>query len=278
MRIIVIGSNGFIGSNICETFRKKYQIIGVGRSEISRVEGISYFNFDIASDNFVSIMSNKFGICDVIVHTAAMISDKTEESILLNNCLGALNVLKLSLVMNAKLIIHISSVPIIGIPSEFPITEEHKVFPNSIYHITKLATENILNLSVSKGIKVTHLRITSPVGPGMREDTLLKTLIEKSLKNETISIYGTGSRKQNYIDVRDVVSAVENALIKKRTGVFNIASSSSISNIDLAELCIRTTNSSSQVVCGSILDPEEDINWDVSISKAKRDLDRKSVV
>ena len=84
---------------------------------------------------------------------------------------------------------------------------------------------------------------------------------------------GSGTRRQNYVDVRDVAVAVEKCLLRRTTGIFNIAGNRSISNKDLAETCVSNLRSSSSITFTGQPDREEGIAWEVSIEKAKRCLD-----
>ena len=76
---------------------------------------------------------------------------------------------------------------------------------------------------------------------------------------------------QNYIDVRDIARAVNCAIDKQSSGVFNIASEKSYSNREVAEICISLFNSTSKIIYQGV-DNEEDYQWIVSTDKAKNEL------
>jgi nucleoside-diphosphate-sugar epimerase len=74
------------------------------------------------------------------------------------------------------------------------------------------------------------------------------------------------------VDVRDIASAAELSLNGNMAGIFNIASEESVSNLALAEKCIKLCGSLSKITFNGLPDPEEGFNWDVSIEKAKREM------
>lgn len=273
MKVLVTGSNGFIGSNVCETLKKNYKVIGIGTKSNSKVSDIEYHKMNIESVDFVDKIKNKIQNCDIIAHFAAQIDkDNYNEKLIDVNCIGSLNIVKAAKSLGAKTIIHSSSIPIIGIPINTPITEEHKTKPKSLYHITKLAAEHIIDLAVYDGIKTVHLRIPSPIGIGMDNNTILPVFLKKCINEEDIIIYGNGSRTQNYIDVRDICNAIIGVIEYDVEGVYNIASGKSISNFELAKLCLSISGSSSLIYFNGLEDPDENYYWDISIEKANKEF------
>lgn len=271
MNLLVTGSNGFIGGYICERLKKEHKVIGIGRKKENRIPDIEYLKEDITSDFFVDNVKSKLNKVDVIIHAAACISKNDfEHDLIYTNCRGTLNIVKLAKELKAHKIIHLSSLPVIGKPLILPIREDHPTSPITLYHTTKLAAEHIINLSSKYGVNPINLRITSPIGIGMNENTILTIFLKNSLNNNPIYVYGKGQRKQNYIDVRDIAEAIALILDYNVEGIFNIGSASSISNLDLAYLCKDITDSKSEIVLNSKEDPEEDFCWDVSCEKAQK--------
>lgn len=276
MKILVTGSNGFIGKYICEKLKKNHKVTGVGTKENSGVSGIDYIQTNIESVDFVNKISKKIKKCDIIIHLAALIDKEDFNDNLINvNCKGSLHIVELAKEIGVKKIIHSSGLPVIGKPIIFPITEDHPINPHTLYHITKLTSEYIINLSSKYGIKPINLRIPSPIGPEMNEKTLLPTLLIHCLNNEPIIIYGKGLRKQNYIDVRDIAETIDDIVNLDIDGTYNITSEEVISNIDLAKLCIKMTSSKSKIIFNGKEDPEDDYCWKTSIDKAKKDFSFK---
>jgi UDP-glucose 4-epimerase len=271
LKIIITGSNGYIGSFIVQYLKNNHNIIGIGRASKSLYEGIKYIDIDISTVDFVDRVYKEVSDCDVIIHAAACIDYNNLNIELIDvNIKGTLNILKLAVKLKAKKIIYTSSIPVIGKPLNIPITENHLTSPESLYHITKLSAEYVVSLSSKFKIDYYNFRFSSPIGPGMKKNIFLVNVIEKCLLNEDIIIYGNGTRIQNYIDVRDISENIEKSLLINKSGTYNL-SGTSISNKNLVHLCIDLTKSKSKIIYSGE-DIFDDYFYDVSTEKAVVDL------
>jgi nucleoside-diphosphate-sugar epimerase len=113
------------------------------------------------------------------------------------------------------------------------------------------------------------LRISSPVGPETPRGRIFSEFVHKAVHGEPLVLAGTGGRRQNYVDVRDVAAAVAQCVKSDVQGVFNVAGAASVSNLELAESCIRTLSSTSTFSFSGAPDAEENVRWDVSIERAR---------
>ena len=93
------------------------------------------------------------------------------------------------------------------------------------------------------------------------------------MQDEQLEMVGKGTRVQNYVDVRDVATAIELSLRSEANGVFNVGGATSISNRHLAQMCIGCLNSNSAVHFSESVDPDDSIVWDVSSEAAAEVLD-----
>lgn len=260
--VLVTGCTGFIGRYICmELMAKGYYVIGLSRRDADVPWVHQYIKADVAADDFVDYVSEQIDQCSGIVHAAAKMGyNSSDRDLILTNCVGANHVVQLACQLHCHRIINISSAPIIGRPLQHPITEKHPMLPHSLYHITKAAQEHIVDLAKQQGVSTAHLRVSSPVGAGMNVRTILPIFLSQCLKNQPITIIGQGSRRQNYIDVRDIASGVVKCLSEKAAqGCYHLTSDQTISNLELAERCIVWTNSHSEMIYSDVPDPEEGI-------------------
>jgi UDP-glucose 4-epimerase len=270
MNILITGINGMIGKSVAKELYKDNIIFGTSRSKENKTTlQIEYFGINISSSDIITSFVNKQ--IDIIVHCAAAIeSDPLSKELISTNCMGIRNIATLALEHKCKKLVYISSIPIIGRPTQIPITEEHPVFPLKVYHATKYFGELYL-IDVLKEIDLVILRIPSPLGIDIDEKKIVPTIIKKCLKNEDVILFGKGQRVQNYIDVKDIAIAVNLAIHEKIKGTYNIASERSYSNREIAEITINLLNSKSKIIYDGI-DDEEDNKWIVSIDKAKHDF------
>lgn len=272
-RLFITGANGFIGKNLISVLNRmpEYMVVaGVGntweKTASDREGGTGYVKCDISDDQFVPFISAKVEKCDVIIHLAAYISMEQDDRLIAVNVNGTSNIAKLANEWKVRKVIYISSIPVIGVPVVHPIDETHPLFPQTLYHATKLSGEFILQACCDKQTDVISLRIPSPIGCGMNKKNFLSLLLEKCRSNEEIILFGHGGRKQNYIDVRDVCRAILEVVVRDAKGVFCIGGTC-ISNEELAKTCIALSDSKSPIIFKG-MDKEEDNIWDISFDKA----------
>jgi nucleoside-diphosphate-sugar epimerase len=116
------------------------------------------------------------------------------------------------------------------------------------------------------------LIVSSPISFQMRKKTIFSVFMDKAMKGETIIVSGKGSRKQNYIDVRDVAELCYKLIMSNLpSGTFNVCSERSISNLELAEIIIKTISSKSVIKLEGE-DSFDDIHWEFDVSKARNIL------
>lgn len=272
MNILISGVNGFVGNAIVQQLKEGHYLIGIGTQRNTKSLVDDYFQWNIGQQD--CYFKNEIGEIDVIVHAAACINnDDTDLTLSQTNCVGTQRICDLAIEKKVKRVYYISSIPVIGVPQDIPITEEHLLRPNTVYHATKLAGEFIIEQLRKRDISVVTFRIPSPIGPGMPIKTILPIFIQKSINDEKISILGSGTREQNYLDVRDLTELLEQTLdLDEIDGVYNIAAAKSISNVELAKLCVKLVNSTSQIVFLNEQDILEKQKWVISCDKAIKKL------
>lgn len=271
MKILITGCNGFVGKNLTDAFKKEHDIIGLGRAEISRADVREYVSCNIADRQNLSECIRKYsGSIDIIIHAAAEISDDVEK-LYNTNCLGTQNIVDFAKTAGVSCFVYISSVPVIGIPQYIPITESHPVKPATVYHYTKYFGEQIVWGLEACGIRYGCLRIPSPVGCGMPDNKIFSVFVKRCLENQPLQIYGNGMRVQNYLDLRDLSSAVKRFIDSEAKGVYNI-SGNSISDIELAGLCKEQLKSKSDICVLNNKSDSDTQRWIISRDAARADF------
>lgn len=267
--IAVTGASGFVGSHIAMALKSNgYKVLSLSRTE-PKTSVDQHITVDISDALAMERIAVDMPDLVSVVHVAASL--KQDETAIKTNVLGTYNVLKY-LGQRTGNISNISSLPIIGFPQEEIISEQHKVEPQTLYHLTKYQAELFFELPEFNDLNITNLRFASPIGTGMPINVITSVFIAKCLKNETISINGKGERVMNYIDTRDIANAVI-CTIKKPTisGLF-LLNGTSISNIDLAWLCVKITNSNSEVKFSGAEDFQDSHKWIIDGSKVEKEL------
>jgi UDP-glucose 4-epimerase len=130
------------------------------------------------------------------------------------NCRGSLVLLEAVRQVNrdAK-IVFTSSRLAYGQAGEQPAREDRDVDPRCPHAIHKLAVEQYLRMYEQLfGLRYAIARITNPYGPGQpggRTDYgVVNRMIHLALAGDTITVYGDGRQRRDYIYIDDVVEAL----------------------------------------------------------------------
>ena len=184
MKVLITGSNGFIGGHVCKYLKEKGEyVIGLGRREKSVPEVDEYICCDMDSEAIDGIMASvKVDKIDAIIHLAAdMRKEPYNVEVVAHNCVGTQRLLEFAEREHIGVFLQLSSLPVIGKPEEHPITEKHSLKPPTVYHATKIAEELLANYAdYMHGVRTASFRISAPVGPGVNPKTIFPTFVTKA--------------------------------------------------------------------------------------------------
>lgn len=273
-KVLVTGATGFIGKYaIRKLLDSGYEVVAIVRKKSTDLgRDVSVIEADISDEKMMQNVATRVKQCDIVIHMAANLDMKGHDETISVNCIGTYHLIRLAELLLAEKFIYISSIPVIGVPRVLPITEEHPVEPKTLYHISKYMGEQMVQALCPSVMQKIILRIPSPIGVGMNEKNYLSFLLKRCRENESIELYGQGMRRQNYIDVRDIASAILHAVQGREQGLFLIGGKQDITNRELAFLCKEVTESQSEIIWGRREDPEEENQWIISIQKAQSQL------
>lgn len=263
------GASGHVGGALAARLVEEgHEVIAVSR-RLALVPGLSQtLAVDLAAPGARQRLAEA-GRCEAIVHAAAAVVHAPDDlSVSLVNCAGTQLLVTLAEEWHTERLVYISGVPVIGRPRTLPVTEEHPVDPPTAYHASKLYGEQLVELARRRGLSAATLRLTSPVGPGTPDGRILSVFVRRAISGDALEVAGSGRRTQDYVDVRDAADAVAACLDRDVSGLFNVASGRSVSNLELAERCVAALGSSSPIRVGERPDPEDAIRWEVSIERA----------
>ena len=245
-KILITGGSGFVGTNfISKLSTDKYEIFSLDINAPKKtIEKINYINMDIRSEDIQSLLKKINP--KTIVHLAAQASvsisardPQLDNDINLN---GSLNLFIKSINSDLEKFIFFSTGGAIygeEIGKKFNETDPPK--PLSPYGISKLIFENYLNYFSYKKIsksKITILRPGNIYGPWQNPDGeagVISIFAKKMLKNETVSIFGSGKEYRDYIYVDDVIEFLFYVINSNIIGTYNLSSGISTKTIEIFE-------------------------------------------
>ncbi len=270
MKILIIGSDGFIGSNVVKYF--KLQGFNVYCADITLKEEDNYQVINAEFPNFSKLFyQQKFDVC-INASGAANVQFSYNNSALdyTLNVSNVYHILDSIRTHNPQCkFINFSSAAVYGNPESLPIKETSFTNPLSPYGWHKMQSEQVCKeFSIFFNVSTINLRVFSAFGPGLKKQ-LFWDLYQKSLTNQTVSIYGTGNESRDFIYISDLVRVVDLAIknAEFKGECINVANGEEIYIKDVAqtyfELLDKSYSFSGNIKIG---DPK---NWVADISKIK---------
>ena len=264
-KVLITGGLGMIGSSIAIRLRQlgaditildaALPMYGANDFNLEPIHGhFKIVKMDIRNRQDLSQLEWDF---DIIFNLAGQVShnDSIENPYLDTeiNYLGHLNVLELVRKKNPKARLFFSGSRLqFGRIEAIPVTENHPQHPLTPYALNKNAAENLyLFYHRIHGIPVVIFRIANPYGPrGQMKHSkycIVNWFIRQAMEGKTITIFGDGSQKRDYIYIDDLVEAIVQAMIAPKANgeVFNVGSGVGTSFKDMVAQVVRAAGNGS---------------------------------
>lgn len=216
MRVLITGSNSFIGKHLCIKLNdnKSIDVIKSQRNNIPKNQKSNFFivqSIDI-STNWSLVLKN----VDVVVHLASHMSDmnleenyeKSEYKKI--NEEGTLNLVRQSMDHGIKKFIFLSTIGVYGTKSIHPFKYGDKENPSNFYSESKLKAEkhiyNLLSCSKTKYVIIRSAAVYGPnnkgsFGPLLRAINLKLPLPLKNIRN-----------KRSFISINSLTTVIKKCI------------------------------------------------------------------
>jgi len=284
-RILVTGGAGFIGSHLCEYLLSMgHDVLCVDNFFTGAKRNIAHLmnhplfelmRHDITFPLYVEV--------DEIYNLACPASpihyQHDPVATTKVNVHGAINMLGLAKRIRAR-ILQASTSEVYGNPKEHPQTESYLGHVNPIglracYDEGKRCAETLFfDYYRQHNLIIKIARIFNTYGPRMHpnDGRVVSNFIVQALMSEPITIYGDGSQTRSFCYVDDLVNALVGLMNTPDdfTGPMNLGNPGEFTILELAELVIELTNSSSEIVFKPL--PQDDPirrRPDISLAKEK---------
>jgi len=170
---------------------------------------------------------------------------------------GAINMLGLAKRVKAK-ILQASTSEIYGDPTIHPQTEEYwgnvnPIGPRSCYDEGKRCAETLFfDYRRQHNLRIKVARIFNTYGPRMHpnDGRVVSNFIVQALQNRDINVYGDGTQTRSFCYVDDLVEGLIGLMHTSDdvTGPINLGNPGEFTILELAEMIIKLTNSSSRII------------------------------
>ena len=262
MRIVITGAAGFIGSHLSERLLDMgHSVVGIDNlltgdlANIAHLTGRDFVFIRHDVTNYINVE----GPVDRVFHWASPASpiDYLEWPIptLKVGALGTHNALGLAKAKGARFLLASTS-EVYGDPLEHPQKETYwgnvnPIGPRGVYDEAKRFAEAItMAYHRYHGLDAKIVRIFNTYGPRMRvrDGRAVPNFIAQALKNEDVTIFGSGKQTRSFCYISDLVSGLIALMESKENEPVNIGNPHEMSIEEMARVIIRMTGASSKIV------------------------------
>jgi dTDP-glucose 4,6-dehydratase len=265
-KILVTGSDGFIGSHLTEELVKNgYDVKAFVLYNSFNTWGwldtlpkdilkeIEVFQGDVRDPNGVKQAMKGM---DAVFHLAALIaipySYHSPDTYVDTNIKGTLNVLQAARELETKRVLVTSTSEVYGTAQYVPIDEKHPYQGQSPYSATKIGADRLTeSFYRSFNLPATIVRPFNTYGPRQSARAVIPTIITQLLSGKEEIKLGSLTPTRDFNYVKDTVNGFIEIYKSDRTigEEINIATQKEISIGQLAEELIKQINPSAKIIC-----------------------------
>lgn len=234
-RILVTGSEGFIGSKLVSKLEKSADIYRLDLKDSLRSQ--NFYKIDLNSPNLTDVINEIKP--DSVIHLAAQISvlDSLEDPMadLMVNGVGTLNLVQASIASGVKNFCYINSGgAIYDKNSILPISESALTHPQSPYGASKLLGEYYVQIFCeAASIGWSSLSLSNCYGPVRDHGKGVIYQFWKAIsENRVPDIFGSEVTR-DFVYIDDVVTAIQSAVNKPTMSRVNISSGTETNLIEV---------------------------------------------
>lgn len=240
--VLIIGGNGFIGSNLSKYLSSSYNVYSFD-IQLPKVEleNVNYIVGDFFDNEF---LNRSLENVDIVIHSLSTVNPGNSNTRFMQgysrDFVQSAYLFDLCVQKNIKVIFLSSGGTVYGIQDQQPIKETALANPINHYGSVKLCIESVLKtFNKQAHSNMLIARISNPYGPGQDFNKgvgFIDAAIKKSIQKEPIEIWGDGTVIRDYIYIDDVCEMIGSLLMYEGDEeVFNISSNEGISLNDVIE-------------------------------------------
>lgn len=253
MRYLVTGAAGFIGSHLVR------EMLLSGRGSVRALDSLTYAgsmdnladvadhpDFEFVYGDIRSPADLKAAVenVDVLLHLAAEshIDRCTEDPSLAvtTNTVGTVNVLEAAREEGVPRIVHVSTDEVYGEALADSLDEGSAFLPQTPYAATKAGADLICRAyAKTYGLPVMVHRGTNNYGPYQYPEKLIPRFVYLALRDEPLTIHGTGEQRRDWLHVSDNCRAILTVAERGEIGeAYNAPGGNERSVLDIAGIVL----------------------------------------
>lgn len=273
MRVLILGSEGFIGNHLVQFFlQKKWEVTGCDLIEAS-VTGYQYHKISLLSADLEQLFSGlKYDACINAAGSGNVPYSLTHPlSDFEANVSSVIHVLEVIRKYNPDCrYLHISSAAVYGNPRQLPIEETAILAPLSPYGWHKQMSEQLcLEYYQQFGVRTAVTRPFSVYGPGLRKQLFWDVYQKLAKAGDALELWGTGKESRDFILVEDLVQALWLILEKgnMKGEAYNVATGVETTIEQAVGLFIRALQKNTTLIFNQKGRPGDPLYWKADISR-----------
>ncbi len=250
--VCITGVNGFLGTATATAFVKAgYRVVGIGTASVP-AEGVPlevlYYQVDITDTAALTALLVQQSI-DVVYHLAGIkyVGVCAENPALCHavNHEGTVSVLAAMQVANIPHIVFASTYAVYEMgEGVVTLTEDSPLAPATVYGATKVAAEQAIITAMETGkISTYHIlrygNVIGRVAGLFKVESMVDRIVAAGVSGSTVTVFGDthdtvdGTIARDFVAIQDVVSAHLAVALSTTSGIFNIATGTSVTLRDI---------------------------------------------
>jgi len=272
-RVLLTGGTGLVGPDLVTRLAGDgHEVVCLSRRP-PPAAGVTWVEADLAADPGRVLAA--LPAVDFVVHAAAAREEPPGEEL---TYLRRVNVEFTEALFGwaaagrVRAVVYVSGFNILRRPLQPVITEDHPLAPVTPYAVTKHRGELALAGHAARaGFRGVCLRVSSPIpfAYDRLHQTVVKTWVDRARAGRPLVVHGRGERTQDFVATEDVAAAVVGSLRSEARGTYNVASGTTLSMRELAELVAARWPVPVRFEGADRLEGER---WNISIGRARADL------
>ena len=267
-RVLVTGGAGFISSNLCRHLlrRTEHDVVIMDAltyagnlANLSDLLGHPRLSFVEGDIRLTDHVERVVAGVDVIVNAAA--ESHVEKSIVegasefvTTNVVGTQVLLDAMRRHPVERFVLISSSEVYGTAEREPMDERHPLNPRSPYAATKAGGDRLVYSYVATyDLPATIIRPFNNYGPYQHPEKVVPRFITQALRNEPLTVHGTGAASRDWLYVEDdceaITAAIEAPLERVRGETINVATGIDIAVLEIAERVCDALGRPRSLIC-----------------------------
>ena len=263
MKILITGSAGFIGFNLCNYLlqNSNYHIVGIDNlnnyydvslknKRVKNLNPYKKFKFlkgDITNKLTIDKVFKKYKF-DFVFNLAAQAGVRYSihhpRKYIDTNILGFFNIIEACKKYKVKRLFYASSSSVYGESKKFPLKESENISPKNIYGLSKKINEEISYIyNKFYNLNLTGLRFFTVYGNWGRPDMMMLKFIESYFKKKVFRLHNFGKHTRDFTHIDDVVEILHKLLKNnkklKKNDVLNICSNKPMNLLNVISFMMK---------------------------------------